>query len=222
MKSEYTLVIRPRRIATAISLITAAVLFAGVVLYGFRAPIVAWAGRQLVRVDAPAPSDVIVILAGGTPEREIEAADLYQAGFAPLIVMTQMPERTLGPALHARGITMQTTLDERLSYLRAMRVPDRAIIVLEPPIVSTIQEAERVSAWARPRGVSSLLVVTTAWHTARARYTFERALRGAGVAIRFRPASLAPYDPDRLLDDRIDLRESVFEWQKLILYRLTY
>ena len=182
----------------------------------------AWVGRQLVHVDDPAPSDAIVVLAGGSPERELEAADLYRAGYAPLILMTREPEDPVIEVLRARGIQTASRLDRRLRDFHAFKVPDDAITVLEPEVTSTMQEAEAIAAWTRARRTTSLLIVTSAYHTARSRFALMRALRGSGVTVRLRAATAEPYEPSNLWQRRVQLRNSLFEWQKLVFYRLRY
>lgn len=198
------------------------VLALGASAYGLRAPLLAWVGRQLVDVDDPAPSDAIVVLAGGDPERELEAADLYRAGYAPLILITREPEEPIIEALRARGIQAASRLDRRLGYFSAFKVPDAAIIVLQPEVTSTMQEAEAIAVWTRARRATSLVIVTSAYHTARARFALMHALRGNGVTVRLRAAAAEPYEPSHLWQRRVQLRNSLFESQKLVFYHLRY
>ena len=46
-------------------------------------------GAALVVTDALQPSDVIFVLDGGTPVRELEAASLYRLGYAPRVVVAR-------------------------------------------------------------------------------------------------------------------------------------
>ena len=222
MKSEYVITIRPRRVAVGAGVTLLIVLALGAAVYGLRAPLLAWVGRQLVHVDDPAASDAIVVLAGGDPERELEAADLYRAGYAPLIVMTHDPEEPVLDVLRARGIETASHLERRLRDVRAFGVPDEAIILLEPEIKTTMEEAKAIAAWARARRATSVMVVTSAYHTARARFALVRALRGSGVTVRLRAAGAEPYEPAELWQRRIALRNSLFESQRLLFYHVRY
>ncbi len=182
----------------------------------------AWAGRLLVDVDDPAPSDAIVVLAGRTPERELEGADLYRAGLAPLILMTLEPEEPIEEILHARGIPTVSRLDQRLRDFQAFGVPANAITVLQPEVRSTMDEAEAIAAWTRAHRVASLLIVTSAYHTARSRFAFTHALRGTGVTVRLRAAAADPYEPESLWQRRRQFRNTILEWGKFVVYRLRY
>jgi uncharacterized SAM-binding protein YcdF (DUF218 family) len=65
-------------------------------------------------------------------------------------------------------------------------------------------------------------VVTSAFHSARSRYVFGNALAGTSVVLRVHPAAIDRFDPDDWWRHRPTLRDGIFEWQKLVLYRLWY
>ena len=89
-------------------------------------------GRQLVDEDPLQPSDAIIVLAGRTPEREIEAADLYRAGLAPIVVLPEGAEDA-GPALlRACGVAFALEIELRRRVLRNLGVVDAALVTLEP------------------------------------------------------------------------------------------
>src|SRR5262245_27395681 len=71
--------------------------------YLAREPILTQIGNQLIRNDRLSRADAIVVLGGGTPLREIEAADLYRAGYAPRLLMTVEREPPGSSLLEARG-----------------------------------------------------------------------------------------------------------------------
>lgn len=222
MQDEYVLRIRPARIAVTILAVAAGALLVAGAGYGFRAPLGGWLIQQLVDVDRPEPSDAIVVLSGETPEREIAAADLYRAGYASRILLTEEPERSGVLVLRARGIRVSRTIDTRREYFRWLGVPADAVEVLGPRIVSTMNEAERVAAWVRShRDVRSLLAVTSPTHTRRARYSIEGALAGTGVRVRMHATAFL-YAPGEPWQAHVDLREALIEWQKVVFYRLWY
>lgn len=222
MRDEYLVRIRPARLAVTLLVALTAAVLVGTAVYAFRGPLSEWLIQRLVDVDRPVRSDAIVVLSGETPEREIAAADLYHDGYASQILMTEEPERSGVVLLRARGIQVPRTIDARREYLRQLGVPAGAITVLDPQIVSTINEAERVAAWVRSRrDVKLLLAVTSPTHTKRARYSFERVLEGTGVSVRMHATAFL-YDPGARWQARVDLREALIEWQKIVFYRLRY
>src|SRR5256885_13329342 len=54
-------------------------------------------GNWLEREDPLRPSNAIVVLSGAMPERALEAAEIYHAGVAPEVWITQpgVPEQTM-------------------------------------------------------------------------------------------------------------------------------
>lgn len=222
MRSVYTVAIRPRRVLAW--LVGGTLVASGLLLTLFlaRASVLGQVGEALLHEDQMATADVIVVLSGGTPAREIEAADLYRAGHAPRVVLTDGPLRTSVKVLRSRGVRAPPLLEERLRYLRELGVPREVITIMEEPVSSTLQESELVSDWVRQHGHRRVILVTSGYHTARARWVFQRAFTGAGVTLMVRPDSVEPFDPDTWWQDRNMLRNGLFEWQKLIFYRLWY
>lgn len=191
-------------------------------LYVVRVPILRWIGHQLVRSDVVETSDAIVILSGANGERELEAADLYAARVAPLVVITTERESKALPELQRRRVHVEGYVDRRHRLLRELGVPESAIIVLPETVLSTRDEADAFVAWTQAHPVRRVLLVTSVFHTRRGAYIFERALRDAGVIVRVHPATLDRYDPNSWWQDRTTLLEGLVEWQKTIFYRLRY
>lgn len=219
LKQEYVVRIRPRAWIRAGLIAASLIVAVAAAGYAGRAAILTWIGAQLVHSDPLEPSDAILVLVGGTPEREIEAADLYRQGYAPLIVLTRESERPGVLLLKERGIQCPSELDERLRYLRELGVPADRVLVLDGIAKSTKHEAQVLKSWVTTSRVSSLLVVTSAFHTGRAKLTFDRAFRGLPIVLRYRPASLDSFRPETWWQDRVTLRNGLIEWQKQILYR---
>ena len=148
-------------------------------------------------------ADAIVVLGGGTmpsdqprypypnlgaaSDRSWEAARLYQAGKAPLIIAAggRMPWHGQGPS---EAAAMR-------KFLVALGVPSKAV-VLEKHSLTTHQNAIDVKPKLKRRGLKRVLLVTSSWHMRRALATFH----AAGIN-----AVPAPTDfnvrhvPDRLL-----------------------
>ena len=214
--------IRPRRVLVAAGLVLAAAVVLGGTAFLLRAPILAWIGRQLVYTDAMVKADAIVVLAGGSPERELAAADLYAAGYAPQVVLTQEPEPAAMEILRRRGVRMPRTIDERQRYLHELGVAAGHLTVLDRPVKSTIDETGLVVGWSHGVGARTVIVVTSAFHTSRARFIFDRAFRGSGVRLLYHAAAADEFRPDTWWQDRVTLRNGLIEWQKTVFYRVWY
>src|SRR2546425_2874556 len=137
------------RLVVAIALI-AATLFA-----------VAFAGALLVVNDPlPRSADAIVILAGSVPDRTLEASELYRTRVAPRILLTREHLRRGEAALRARGVTVPEGDALGRQALRALGVPDGAIVGLRRRNRSTESEARTIARFACPHGMRRLLGVT--------------------------------------------------------------
>jgi uncharacterized SAM-binding protein YcdF (DUF218 family) len=151
-------------------------------------PLLAWAAAQLLVVHTPvSKADAIVVMSGSATfrERARHAAALYNEGRAPRIVLTNdylqsswSPEEQRNPYYYERS------LDE----LRRAGVPDEKIAVIMVPITSTYDEAVLLKEYSEAHQLSSLLVVTSAYHSRRAFWTFRRVFRGTGKSIGIDPA----------------------------------
>jgi uncharacterized SAM-binding protein YcdF (DUF218 family) len=128
------------------------------------------------RVDDPGQSDAIVLLLGGADHRPQGVAKLYRKELAPLVLVA-----------HARKLK-DFPLDElEVSRTILLRegVPAGAIIALPGVGTSTREEATYARKYAEEHpSIRRLTVATTSFHTARARWIFERVFAGTGVTIR--------------------------------------
>jgi uncharacterized SAM-binding protein YcdF (DUF218 family) len=192
------------------------------VFYLASTPILKWIGATLVRADAVEASDAIVQLAGGEGDRELETAAMFASRAAPIVVLTTGRDDPAVPELRRRNVKVERYIERSRRYLQELGVPAAAIIVLPELATSTADEANIVSAWIKTRNIKSLIIVTSAFHTRRAGYIFERTLRGTGVVIRTHPTTFDRYKPDSWWTDRNTLQTGLIEWQKTLYYRLRY
>ncbi len=198
--------LRRRAIAAAV------VVFLVMVAVAAHRPLLSGFAR-LFRVDDPAPSDAIVLLLGGMDHRPRTAASLYARGLAPRILLGTSRRVIPGERSEAE-ITV--------SALRALGVPRSAIVVLPEVVTSTREEAAAVSTYAAAHGVRRITVVTTEFHTARARWIFRKSLRGQGIAIHMAASQNPSYNADDWYTTDEGLLAYLNEAFKTIYYRLRY
>lgn len=130
------------------------------------------AGRMLV-VDAPQPSDVIVVLAGETDHRPARALELFYRGFAPRLLIDV-------PAQAKIYDTMQVELAER--YVRSL--PGAASVSICPiKGLSTREESHDVEGCLAHEQGTRVLIVTSDFHTRRSLSIFRHELRGKSFSI---------------------------------------
>jgi hypothetical protein len=125
--------------------------------------LVAQSGRFLV-VDRPQRADVILVLAGETDRRPTRALELLSQGYASHLVLD----------VPADGEVYGSTLVE-LARRWVDSLPQASAIVVCPIRgLSTKAEALDASECLRNVGGSSTLLVTSDFHTRRARSVFRR------------------------------------------------
>ncbi len=152
--------------------------FALVVLW-----LAAWAAASFLIVSAPMPhADVIAIMAGSAvfKERTQRAAELYREGRASRILLTNDNQQGGWASDEQRNIPYQELAGR---YLRRQGVPDEAIEFLPEPVSGTYEETHLLRRYAEARGLHSILVVTSAYHSRRALWTLQRTFTQTGIAI---------------------------------------
>ena len=213
---------RARGCLAALASTLAAVAVLGFVVYQLRAPLLTQLGGLLYHEDPLAAADAIAVLGGGGLDREVEAADLFAAGYAPIVLLTRTPEVPVIAELQARGLDVSTELEQRLDYLEVLGVPREATTVLQRVVESTQAEAELIAEWAESREMGRIIVVTTGYHTSRARLVFDRVLRGHPTETLVRPSGTPGFDPATWWHARSDRRNGLFELEKYVYYRFMY
>jgi uncharacterized SAM-binding protein YcdF (DUF218 family) len=153
-------------------------LIAGVILLIFAGPLIVFfgIGRWLVVDDPLVHADVIVVLSGRLPERAMEAARLYRAGYADQVWIS--PPLSPAEDLKAMHIAFIGEDFYNEKVLIAMGVPPDSIRILEHPDVNTEAEVRQVSENLRSSQLHSAIIVTSKPHTRRVR-TIWRKLVGA-------------------------------------------
>jgi uncharacterized SAM-binding protein YcdF (DUF218 family) len=159
-------------------------------------PFVAWGGAKLLVVHSPVSrADAIVVMSGSATfrERARHAAALYNQGRAPAIVLTNDHLRgSWSPAEQRNPFYYELSRDE----LRRAGVPDEKIAVIMVPITGTYDEAVLLKDYAVAHQLGSLLIVTSAYHSRRALWTFRHVFQGTGKSIGIDPAGTGLETPN--------------------------
>lgn len=166
----------------------------------------------LAPVDGPRPSDVIVILGGGTPARVRAGARLYRGGFAPAIYLTtDFDPRYAAPATPAGEASRR--------YLREAGIPGAAIVHDRRPR-TTRDEARYFLDEAARRGWRSALLVTEPFHLRRATLVFRRATRERGGDLPIRAIAAGDNYEDGWWHSTPQVAFVLSELTSLLAYRL--
>ncbi len=196
---------------------TAAAILFGLLLVGFgHRSILHAIGSLLVVEDPLEPAAAIVALGGHSPFREMEAARLYRAGWAPRVLVVRGAPQDESNALRNLGIPVRETWELSREILIRQGVPASAIVVSENDAADTLEEL-RVAA--RTVGVDSspVIVVTSKYHTLRTRVAWQHVSPGYSRAV-VRPAGDDPFDPTRWWRERRFFFSVVREYLGLFNY----
>ncbi len=182
-------------------------------------PLLRAAGRFLIEDQAPEAADAIVVLTGSYPDRILEAVALFREGFAPHLILCREPENAGFRRLRSLGVQVPKLFELNRSIAEQLGVPPAAITVLDRPAGSTYSEAEVVLASVIARGYTSILLVTSKYHSRRAARIY-RHLAGDRVRVIARPARDDDFAADTWWRDRASTRRVVIEYQKLLTFLL--
>jgi uncharacterized SAM-binding protein YcdF (DUF218 family) len=152
-------------------------------------------GHWIVLQDPLEKADSIVVFGGDLPYRAMEAADLYRAGWAPEVWITQgESEQTRETARILPDFLPEHENSRKV--LEALGVPRTAIRTIEPPVVATLDEVKAVADNLRARKLKHAILVTSSYHTRRVKVTWK-AVAGDHVEAIVRYSRRTPFDPDR-------------------------
>ena len=147
-------------------------LFVATIVVSLLVIFAAEAGRFLV-VDSPQPSDLILVLAGGTDRRPARALDLLHQGLAPRVLIDVPAD--------AR-IYEFSQLELARKYVG--HLPDASSVGICPIHgLSTREESHDVEKCLAPLDVKEVLIVTSDFHTRRALSIYRREIHGKSFSV---------------------------------------
>lgn len=124
-------------------------------------------------IDDPQHADVIVVLAGEANKRPERGLELLSQGYAPRMVLDVPDEATFFG---------EAALDLARSYVQ--KQPQRDSVSICPiQGLSTKAESDDVKGCLANSGVHSILLVTSDYHTRRARSTFQHRFQGYRISV---------------------------------------
>ena len=162
-----------------------------IVLAGAAATLFLTVGNWLVVEDPLVHADVIVVLSGRLPERAVEAARVYHAGFADQVWIS--PPTSPVDDLKAMKIAYLGEDFYNEKVLIAKGVPPDTIRILERADANTEEEVRQIAEVLHSMDLHSAIIVTSKPHTRRVR-TIWRKLVGS------RPRMIVRYPQDDTYD----------------------
>lgn len=185
---------------------------------------VAWLGARMLIVQAPLDHASAMVVLGGSAtykERTELAARLFHEGRAPLIILTDDGGKSGWSRADGRNPLF---VERAQAELIRRGVPESAITILPGTVGSTQDEAEALRGFIFARGLKSLLVVTSAYHSRRALRTMRDELSGSGVTVGLVAAPTGLQTP-RPLSWWLGWRGWPLvagEYAKIVYYRINY
>lgn len=132
-------------------------------------------------IEKPLPkADAILVLGGSSVyiERTRKAALLYKQGVAPKIFLTDDGGKSGWSAAQERNPPF---VELARAELITQGVPSEVIEILQPQVSGTFSEAELLREKAKQNNLKSLLIVTSAYHTRRSLWIFEKIFAGQNL-----------------------------------------
>ena len=141
-------------------------LFAGII-YLARHPLLQLAANFWIVQDRVTPADVIIVIGDDnfSAVRAEEAAALFKSGWAPQVVASG---RMLRP--------YASLADFMAKDLESHGVPSSAVVLFPHRATDTVEEAEALRVLVVQKGWRRVLLVTSNYHTRRARFIFRKVL----------------------------------------------
>jgi uncharacterized SAM-binding protein YcdF (DUF218 family) len=188
------------------------------VAWALRAPVLTAAARFLTVRDPLRKADAIFVFGGDPDIRPFAAAELYRQGWAPRVLI---PGMETGPAAVLGIVPTQTDVFSQV--LQAKGVPSSAIRILTKPggTSSTTQDVQVLRGYVLRHHLRSVIAVTTAYHSRRARWALRHGLKGTGVRVMMYSAPSIGYDETNWWRSEDGMMAYFEEYVKFARYLLT-
>jgi uncharacterized SAM-binding protein YcdF (DUF218 family) len=179
-------------------------------------------GLLLVAENPLERADAIFVLAGSRASRWLEARDLINEGYAPLVLVSEGRREDGEDLAIEQGARLPSAGDAARDGLIALGVPASRVVVLVYPGQpdNTWDEAAGLRDYAVPRGWKKVIVVTSKLHTRRAGFAMRKAVAGTDVRILMRATRYDNDNPARWWRRRSTVRSVMHEVPALVAYVL--
>jgi uncharacterized SAM-binding protein YcdF (DUF218 family) len=177
------------------------------VLYLARRPILRFTAESWIIEDPLDKADAIIVLGDDNfyGDRATRGAELFREGKAPVMVASG---RRLRPNAGMAEL-MEHDLVER-------GVPRDKIVRLANDADSTLEEAQALARLTKERKWRSVIVVTSNFHTRRARYIFRRVFPQS-MEVRIASARDGDFDPERWWENRKSVKKLTREFAGMVV-----
>ena len=176
-------------------------------IYLVRHPLMRWTANAWIVEDTLDKADALIVLSDDNfyADRATRAAELFRQGKAPIIVASG---RRLRPYAGIAELMEHDLVERGVPKDKILRVPHDAD--------STREEAQALLPLARQKNWKRLVIVTSNYHTRRARYIF-RTVFPADVDIRVAGARDGDFDPDHWWEKRKSIKQLTREFAGMLV-----
>lgn len=177
------------------------------VLFLVRRPLMRFAAESWIVEDPIEHADALIVLSDDNfyADRATRAAELFREGKAPVVVASG---RRLRPVAGIAEL-MEHDLVER-------GVPKDKIVRLGHDADNTREEAEALLKLAYSRNWKSVIVVTSNYHTRRARYIFRHVFPES-IEVSVASARDGDFDPEKWYEKRKSIKELTREFVGMVV-----
>jgi len=164
-------------------------------LYLFRGPLLRAFADCWIVDDELEKADALVVLGGDSVQgdRARHAVGLFHQGWAPKVVLSGGP---------LRADLSEADLMEKDALRQG--VPAASLIVFRHPVTNTLHEALALRPLLAQHNFRKVIVVTSNFHTRRARRIFRAVYEKDGLEVRVSAAPDVRFHPDRWWQERDD------------------
>ena len=167
-------------------------------------------------------ADYIVVLNGSPFDRVREAVDLYKNGLGRKILLI----RSLGPcgydAIKALGIDILTDHETNVAVLKKYNIPEEDIKMTSDMSFGTYEEAIAVRNYLKDTESTSIILVTSHFHSRRAYKIFKKVLNGRNIKIMCQPTKYDHIDMNNWWKVGWQRKWVFWEYMKLVYYTIRF
>jgi uncharacterized SAM-binding protein YcdF (DUF218 family) len=177
------------------------------VLYAARRPLLRLAGESWVVEDPLQQSDALLLLGDDNffADRATRASELYRQKLAPVIVASG---RRLRPTASVSELMEHDLIERGVPKDRIIRFPQDAD--------NTREEAQALRTLATEKNWHRVIVVTSNYHTRRARYIFQRVFPDS-ITVRVASARDGGFEPEHWWENRKSLKAFIQELVAMVV-----
>ena len=171
--------------------------------------------KILVVEDTLYKADIIYLLTGDVTSRPFHAVDLYRENYTNTIVV---PQHEVNPVEELGIYPNPTEAALKILVQEGVNKSDIIVIDFNNGVSSTRDEAIALRNYIYKTKIKNVLIVTSAFHTFRAKYIFKKELKGTTANIIMSPAPHLKFDETNWWNFEEGLIYCTNEYLKFIHY----